>query len=155
MTSETNPSADAIAVAVADKSGKNWNAEVIAEFRANNGEVAAPYENPPPMLLIHTIGQRTGRDHITPMRCRPDGDAWFIFASAHGSDRNPDWYHNIVAQPDVEIEVGTETVPVHATVVQGEERDRIFALHATTFPIFADYEARLARTIPVVRLNRR
>ena len=134
---------------------RNWNAEVIAEFHANNGEVGGPIENPPPMLLVHTVGKRTGREHITPMRCRPDGDGWFIIASAHGSERNPDWYHNIVAQPDIEIEVGTETIPVHATVLEGAERDRIFALHAATFPIFADYEARLARTIPVVRLNRR
>jgi deazaflavin-dependent oxidoreductase (nitroreductase family) len=131
------------------------NAAVIDVFRANAGEVPAPYENPPPMLLVHTIGRRTGQEYITPMRARPDGDAWYIFASAHGSDRNPDWYRNLVANPEIAIEIGTETIPVRATVLEGPERDRIFAAHAADFPVFADYQARLARTIPVVRLDRR
>ena len=133
----------------------DWNAEVIAEFRANKGEVDGPIENPPPMLLVHTIGARTGEERITPMRCRPEGEAWYIFGSAHGSDRHPGWYYNIVANPDIEIEVGTDTVPVHATILHGPERDRIFAAHAAVFPIFAEYQARLERTIPVVRLDRR
>jgi deazaflavin-dependent oxidoreductase (nitroreductase family) len=134
---------------------KDWNAEVIAEFRANDGEVAGPIEHPPPMLLVHTIWARTSREHITPMRCRPEGNGWYIFASAHGSTRNPDWYHNIVANPEIEIELGTETIPVWARIVTGDERDRIFALHAAMFPIFAEYESTLERTIPVVHLTRR
>jgi deazaflavin-dependent oxidoreductase (nitroreductase family) len=89
------------------------------------------------------------------MRARPDGDAWYVIASAHGSDRNPDWFRNLVANPEITIEIGTETVPVHATVLEGDARDRVFAAHAADFPVFAEYEARLARTIPVVRLNRR
>jgi deazaflavin-dependent oxidoreductase (nitroreductase family) len=134
---------------------RDWNAEVIAEFRANQGEVAAPYENPPPMLLIHTIGARSGREHIVPMRCLPDGDALYIFASAHGSARHPDWYHNIIANPDIVIEKGTETIPVHATEVVGEEREAIFGRHAACFPIFQEYQQRTGRTIPVIRLDRR
>ncbi len=131
------------------------NAEVIAEFRANNGEVAAPYENPPPMLLIHTIGARSGKEHIVPMRCLPDGDTLYIFASAHGSERNPAWYYNIVAHPDITIEKGTERIAVHATELHGEERDTIFARQAARFPIFAEYERKLRRAIPVIRLDRR
>jgi hypothetical protein len=73
---------------------RDWNAEVIAEFRANQGQVKAPYDNPPPMLLLHTIGAKSGREHIVPMRGMPDGEAFYVFASAHGSPRNPDWYHN-------------------------------------------------------------
>jgi deazaflavin-dependent oxidoreductase (nitroreductase family) len=134
---------------------RDWNAEVIAEFHANGGDVAAPYDDPPPMLLVHTIGRRTGEKHVVPMRCLPDGEVLYIFGSAHGSDRHPDWYHNLVAQPDIVIEKGTETIPVHATVLDGDERDTIFARQAARFPIFADYQSRVARTIPVVRLDRR
>ncbi len=134
---------------------QRWNAEVIAEFRANNGDVAAPYPDPPPMLLLHTIGAKSGREHIVPMRGLPDGDAFYVFGSAHGSDRHPDWYYNLLAHPDIDIEQGTETMAVHATEVRGAERDAIFARHAARFPTFADYEQRLTRTIPVIRLDRR
>jgi deazaflavin-dependent oxidoreductase (nitroreductase family) len=134
---------------------RDWNAEVIAEFRANRGEVAAPYPDPPPMLLLHTIGARSGREHVVPMRCLPDGDALYVFASAHGSARNPDWYHNLVAHPAITIEKGVETIPVHATEVVGAERDAIFARQAVRFPIFAEYQRKLDRTIPVIRLDRR
>jgi deazaflavin-dependent oxidoreductase (nitroreductase family) len=131
------------------------NAAVIAEFRANRGEVVAPYANPPPMLLVHTTGHKSGREHITPMRARVEGDAWYVYASAHGSERDPDWFRNLVANPEIAIEVGAGTIPVRATVLGGEERDRVFAAHAADFPVFAEYQARLRRTIPVVRLDRR
>src|SRR5215218_8019548 len=134
---------------------RDWNAEIIAEFRANNGEVKAPYDDPPPMLLLHTIGARSGKEHVVPMRAMPDGDALYVFASAHGSARHPDWYHNLVAHPDITIEKGTETIPVRATEVVGEGRDSVFARHVARFPIFAEYQRKLARTIPVIRLDRR
>jgi deazaflavin-dependent oxidoreductase (nitroreductase family) len=134
---------------------RDWNAEVIAEFRANKGEVEAPYDDPPPMLLVHTIGARTGVERVTPMRCLPDGDVLYIFASAHGSDRHPGWYYNLVANPEITIEMGTETIPVRATVLDGAERDAIFGRQAARFPSFADMQAKLTRRIPVVRLERR
>ena len=133
---------------------RDWNAEVIAEFRANQGVVVAPYDDPPPMLLLHTIGARTGHEHIVPMRGIPDGESFHIFASAHGGDRNPDWYHNLKANPDIDIEVGTEIVPFRAAEVVGEERDALFGRHAARFPVFADYQEKLERTIPVIRLDR-
>ena len=89
---------------------RSWNDEVIAEFRANHGEVAAPYDDPPPMLLLHTIGAKSGKEHIVPMRGLPDDESLYVFASAHGSDRQPDWYYNLVANPDITIEKGTETI---------------------------------------------
>ena len=134
---------------------RDWNAEVIAEFRANNGEVQAPYENPPPMLLLHTIGAKTGKKHIVPMRAREEGDALYVFASAHGSERHPDWYYNLIAHPEIVIEKGSETILVRATEVVGAERDAIFAQHAARFPTFAEYAQKLERTIPVIRLTRR
>lgn len=117
--------------------------------------VAAPYDDPPPMLLIHTVGARTGKEHVVPMRGIPEGDSFYIFASAHGSDRHPDWYHNLIAHPDIDVELGARTVPVRATEVVGDERDRIFGRHAARFPVFAEYERKLTRTIPVVRLDPR
>jgi deazaflavin-dependent oxidoreductase (nitroreductase family) len=133
----------------------NWNAEVIAEFRANNGEVKAPYDNPPPMLLLHTVGAKSGKQHIVPMRALPDGEALYVFASAHGSARNPDWYYNLIANPDIIIEKGSASIPVRATELVGAERDAIFARQATRFTVFAEYERKLSRTIPVIRLDRR
>jgi deazaflavin-dependent oxidoreductase (nitroreductase family) len=158
------------------------NAAVIATFRENKGEVPAPYDDPPPMLLLHTIGAKSGKEHLVPMRCLPDGETppggdgpllqvggelergrWrkapegeslYVFGSAHGSERNPDWYHNLVAHPDITIEIGTETISVHATELHGEERDEIFARQTARFPIFAEYARKLNRTIPVIRLER-
>lgn len=77
------------------------NAAVIAHFRANAGQVPAPYDDPPPMVLLHTIGAKSGREHIVPMRAMVDGDALYIFASAHGSPRHPDWYYNLRAHPEI------------------------------------------------------
>jgi deazaflavin-dependent oxidoreductase (nitroreductase family) len=143
------------AVAAFRANERSWNAKVIDEFRANGGEVAAPYDDPPPMLLLHTIGARSGKEHIVPMRGLPDGESLYVFASAHGSDRHPDWYYNLVANPDITIGKGTETLAVRATVLHGAERDAIFARHAARFPIFTEYERKLARTIPVIRLDPR
>ena len=134
---------------------RDWNAEVIAEFRANQGEVKAPYDNPPPMLLIHTIGAKSGKEHIVPMRALPDGEVLYVFASAHGSARNPDWYYNLIANPDIVIEKGSEIISVHASELVGVERDAIFARQAARFAIFAEYQSKLDRTIPVIRLERR
>jgi len=135
--------------------GRDLNAEIIAEFRANNGEVKAPYENPPPMLLLHTIGAKSGKQHIVPMRALPDGEALYVFASAHGSERNPDWYYNLIANPEIMIEKGSETILVRATELAGAERDAIFARQAARFAVFAQYQRKLSRTIPVIRLDRR
>ncbi len=120
------------------KTERNWNADVIAAFRANGGEVPAPYPDPPPMLLIHTIGARSGREHIVPMRCLLEGDTRYVFASAHGSDRNPDWYHNLLAHPEILIEQGTETIPVRASEVSGADRDEVLARWVARVPLIAD-----------------
>ncbi len=134
---------------------RDGNAEVIAEFRANGGEVAAPYPDPPPLLLLHTIGAHSGREHVVPMRGLPEGDTLYVFASAHGSDRHPDWYFNLLANPEIIVEKGTDSIPVRASEVVGAERDIVFARQAARFPIFTEYASRLSRTIPVIRLDRR
>lgn len=133
---------------------QDWNAKVIAEFRANSGQVQAPYDNPPPMLLLHTIGAKSGKLHIVPMRTLEHGGAMYVFASAHGQDRHPDWYHNLIAHPEIVIEKGTQTIAVRATEMLGEERDSIFALQTARFPLFAEFAQKLSRVIPVFRLDR-
>jgi pyridoxamine 5'-phosphate oxidase family protein len=137
------------------KSERNWNAEVIAAFRANGGEVPAPYPDPPPMLLLHTIGARSGREHTVPMRCLQEGDTRYVFASAHGSDRNPDWYYNLLANPDIDIEQGTETVPVRASEVEGADREAVLSRWVARVPLVVDVLRKTDRRIPVMRLERR
>lgn len=134
---------------------RDWNAEVIAEFRGNGGEVAAPYPDPPPMLLLHTRGARTGREHVVPMRGLPEGDAVYVFATAHGRDRHPAWYHNLVAHPDILLERGVATIPVRATVLAGAEREAVLARWRARVPLVASVLAKTARAIPVVRLDPR
>jgi deazaflavin-dependent oxidoreductase (nitroreductase family) len=130
------------------------NDEVIAEFRANRGVVAAPYPDPPPMILLHTTGRKSGRDHVTPMRAMVDGEVLYVFGSAHGSQRHPDWYLNLCQGPEVLVEIGAETVSMQATTLHGEQRDSIFARQVERFPHFARMQEELERTIPVIMLRR-
>ena len=132
------------------------NAEVISLFRQHHGLVPSPIEDdPPPMIIMHTLGARSGKEHLVPLRAIPAGDDLIVFGSAHGKATHPDWYYNLQAHPDFEIEIGDDVRPVHAEEVLGEERDRLFAQHKARYPIFAEYEQRLERTIPVLRLRMR
>ncbi len=132
------------------------NAEVISLFRTNHGQVPSPYEDdPPPMIIMHTLGARSGKEHLVPLRAIPAGDDLLIFGSAHGKATHLDWFYNLKAHPDFEIEIGDEMRPVRAEEVTGAERDRLFAAHKARYPIFADYEQRLDRTILVMLLTPR
>lgn len=135
-------------------SQNDYNQQIIAEFRANGGKVGGRFEGRP-MLLLSTTGARSGEPRTTPLVCLPDGERWLIFASKAGAPTHPAWYHNLVAHPDATIEVGSETVPVSATVLTGEERDRLYAKQAAALPAFAEYQANTTRRIPVVALTRR
>jgi deazaflavin-dependent oxidoreductase (nitroreductase family) len=136
----------------------DWNAQVIEEFRANGGRVGGPFDGAP-MTLVHHRGRRTGRERVSPMMYLPDDDARtiYVFASKAGAPTHPDWYHNLVAAGEGEVEVGTERYPVTVTELRGEERDRVYAEQARRYPGFADYERKTAgvRTIPVLALRRR
>jgi deazaflavin-dependent oxidoreductase (nitroreductase family) len=132
------------------------NAEIISLFRRNDGLVPSPYEDdPPPMIIMHTLGARSGSEHLVPLRAIPAGDDLLVFGSAHGKVTHPDWYYNMKANPEFEIEIGAEIRRVRAEEVTGEERNQLFAAHKTRYPVFAEYEQRLPRTIPVMRLERR
>jgi len=130
----------------------DWNRKIIEEFRANAGKVGKPFENVP-ILLLHHRGAKTGTERINPLAYRRDGDGYVIFASKAGAPTNPDWFHNVQANPDVEIEVGTETVKARARVAAGDERERLWEIQKKEFPGFADYEAKTERQIPVVVLE--
>lgn len=140
---------------VPDMTALNTNDDVIAWFRSHAGEVPAPYPDPPPMLILHTTGRRTGNEHLTPMRCLPGDDSWYVFGSAHGSQHDPDWVKNLRVNPDIEIEVGTTRVPVLATELSGSERETVFARQVARFPYFGELQAKLDRVIPVVHLTPR
>ena len=132
----------------------NWNQRIIDEFRANEGRVGGQFEGAP-LLLLHHVGAKTGSSRVNPVMYQAVGDAWAVFASAAGADKNPDWYHNLLAHPDVEIEVGTETVPVRARDLDRDERDPVWERQKQRYPGFAEYEERTSRVIPVVMLERR
>ena len=127
------------------------NEQVIEEFRAHGGVLGGPFEGAP-MLILHTVGAKSGEPRETPMMYLPDGDRYLVFASYGGAPHNPAWFHNLVANPDVSIEVGTSTLDVRAEVLEGDDRDRVYAKQAGLFPAFAAYQEKTSRTIPVVAL---
>ena len=131
----------------------NWNEQVIAEFRANEGRVGGPFEGAP-MVLLTSTGAKTGKPHTNPLMYLPDGDRVVVFASYGGAPENPQWFKNLVANPEAKAEVGTESFPVKATVAEGEERDRLFAEQTKRYPQFGEYETKTTRKIPVVILER-
>lgn len=133
---------------------QKMNDKIIAEFRANDGKVGGQFEGAP-LVLVHHTGARSGTERVTPMMYRPERDGFAIFASKAGAPNNPAWFHNLVANPDAQIEVGTETLDVTARVTEGAERDRIWEAQKTEYPGFADYENATDRLIPVLVLERR
>ena len=129
-----------------------WNRKIVEEFRSNAGAVGGPFEGVP-ILLLHHRGAKTGTERINPLAYRVEGDAHVIFASKGGAPDNPDWYHNLRANPEVEIEVGTDKTKARARVASGDERERLWTLQKKDFPAFADYEQKTEREIPVVVLE--
>jgi deazaflavin-dependent oxidoreductase (nitroreductase family) len=137
----------------AAKAVNDWNATIIAEFRANQGKVGGDFEGAP-VLLLHTKGAKSGQERINPIMYLDYEGKRYVFASYAGAPSDPDWFHNLVANPQVTIEVGTETYEATATPVSLEERDRVYPVQAGLFPNFAEYETKTTRKIPVVELTR-
>jgi deazaflavin-dependent oxidoreductase (nitroreductase family) len=131
-----------------------FNAKVIEEFRANEGRVGAMFEGVP-LLLLHHTGAKSGQERINPVAYQRDGARYVIFASKGGAPSNPDWYHNLMAQPSVRIEVGNEAIDVIAEEATDEERERLFTTQKERFPQFGEYEQRTDRLIPVIVLSPR
>jgi deazaflavin-dependent oxidoreductase (nitroreductase family) len=129
----------------------DWNAQTIAEFRKNHGKVGGNFEGAP-ILLLHHSGARSGKVRVNPMMYLKDGNRFLVFASKGGADTSPDWYYNLKAHPDVQIEVGDKVISVHSTEIKGAERDRLYAHQASLYPNFAQYQSKTKRIIPVIAL---
>ena len=130
----------------------DWNSKIIAEFRTSGGRVGGQFEGAP-LLLLHTVGAKSGQERVNPMMYLTVPGGFAVFGSKAGADTHPDWYHNLVAQPAVRAEIGAETVELTARVASGGERERIWAAQKAAVPGFADYEQQTSREIPVVILE--
>ena len=127
------------------------NQVMIEQFRANDGVVDAPF----PIALVHHKGAKSGVERITPLAMQKVDDGFAVFAAKRGADDNPAWYYNLLANPEVTVEVGTETFEARAHEAQGEEYERIWNKQKTDFPTYAEYEQRTKRSyIPVIVLKR-
>ncbi|MDH3194324.1 MAG: nitroreductase family deazaflavin-dependent oxidoreductase [Acidimicrobiia bacterium] len=132
----------------------DWNHSIIEEFRANNGVVGGPFAGAT-LLLLHTTGAQTGRERISPLMYQQLDDGYAVFASKAGASSNPDWYHNILANPQVSIEIGDRSLACQASVASPEERAPIWERQKAAHGGFAEYEARTEREIPVILLRPR
>jgi deazaflavin-dependent oxidoreductase (nitroreductase family) len=130
-----------------------WNRQIIAEFKANDGVVGGDLAGVP-LLLLHHTGAKSGLERVNPLAYQRIGNSVAVFASKGGAPTNPDWYYNLVANPDVTVEIGTETHGATARVAEDAEREQIWSTQKERFPNFAEYEATAApRKIPVVVLD--
>ena len=136
-----------------DAGPNDWNAKIIEEFRQNDGRLGGQFEGAP-VLLLHTTGAKTGTERVNPMMFLEQDGHLYVFASKAGAPTNPDWFHNLLANPEVSAEIGTETVAFRARVLEGEERDRLYDEQATRYPGFREYQEKTDRVIPVVELVR-
>lgn len=132
----------------------SFDENTIAEFRENHGKVGGYFKGAP-LLLLRTIGARTGKLRVKPVMYLRDGEKYVVFASKGGHPSNPDWYHNLKANPDIQIEVGDETVNVHAEEVKGHGRDALYERQSKLYPQFAEYQRKTKRIIPVIILARK
>jgi deazaflavin-dependent oxidoreductase (nitroreductase family) len=130
----------------------DFNSQIIDEFRANSGQVGGPFDGAT-LLLLHTTGARSGAERVNPMMYGRAGADYVVVASKAGAPTSPDWYHNLVAHPEVSAEIGTGTVRFTARVAAGEERDRIWTKWKIDNPGFAEYEQKTSREIPVIVLS--
>ena len=126
------------------------NVKVVEEFRANGGKIAGGA----PLILMITKGAKTGQERVYPLMAVPYDDSYLAVASKGGAPKHPQWYHNLMAHPDITVEVGTETFPARAELLSGEERAKAFAKAAQVFPPYSTYQQKTAREIPVFLLKR-
>ena len=132
----------------------DWNKAIIEEFRANKGKVGGQFEHTK-LLLLHTKGAKSGLERVNPVAYFIDDNRYVIIASKGGADTNPDWYHNLLAHPDVSVEVGTEQFPAIAAVPSEPERTQLYEKMESISSGFTEYKHKTSRIIPVVTLSRK
>ena len=132
----------------------DFNKKIMAEFHEKGGKVGGPFAGAD-VLILTTTGRKSGQTRWNPLVYSRDGERYVIVASKGGAPTSPDWYHNLVANESAVIEVGTDVIPVTASMADGAERDRLYAQHAKNMPQFNEYAQKTWRTIPVVVLTRR
>jgi deazaflavin-dependent oxidoreductase (nitroreductase family) len=130
-----------------------FNARLVEEYRANGGKLSGQLAGARLMLLT-TTGAKTGLTRVAPLGFATEGDRWLVIASANGSPKAPDWYHNLVANPDVTVELGSESIPARATTAEGAERDHLWDYLVSLMPFITEHEQRAGRQIPIVILER-
>jgi len=131
----------------------DFNQTVIEEFRANEGKVGGQFATVP-MLLLHTRGAKSGQPRVNPLAYIDDGEQLVIVASFAGAPNDPPWYYNLVANPEVGVEVGSEEFRATATIVEEPERSGLYEKIAAALPAFTEYQNKTTRTIPVIALTR-
>lgn len=131
----------------------DWNQKIIEEFRANDGKVGGPFAGAT-LLLLHTTGAKSGQERINPLVTFKDDGRLVVVASKGGAPSNPDWYYNVVANPEVSVEYGTEQFQARAAVTEEPQRTELYEKMEDTFASFSDYKKSAGRVIPVVTLTR-
>lgn len=130
-----------------------WNVKIIEEFRANEGRVGGDFEGAP-LLLLHTRGAKSNVERVNPVMYLEHEGRLYVFASKAGADTNPDWFHNLVANPEVIVELDGGSFAATAIVLGEEERERVYAMQSQRVPQFGAYQAKTTRRIPVIELRR-
>ena len=130
-----------------------FNRQLIEEFRANKGKVGGMFSGAP-LLLLTTTGAKSGQPRVAPLAYTTDNGRWVVIASKGGAPTHPDWFFNLRANPEVRVEVGTESFPARATITKGAERQRLFDQMAAQMPNFAEYQRNTTRRLPVIVLER-
>ena len=129
----------------------DWNQQIIKEFRANGGKVGGPFAGST-LVLLHTVGAKSGKEHVTPVMSFSFEGELYVVASKAGAPTNPAWYHNMLANPVVTVELGTETFRATAVSVPEPQRSQLYSKVVAQAPGFGEYQSKTERVIPVVRL---
>lgn len=130
------------------------NRRVIEEFRANGGQFGGQQAGVP-LLLLTTTGAKSGQERVSPMIYLPEGDHYYVFAVNNGAPTNPGWYYNLIAHPDVTVEIGTEKFEARASVLEDEERERVNRIYVQNMPVLVEMLAKITRKVPFVLLKRK
>jgi deazaflavin-dependent oxidoreductase (nitroreductase family) len=129
------------------------NDQIIEEFRAHEGKVGGMFASME-LLLLTTTGAKSGQPRTLPLAYTRDGDDYVIVASKGGADTNPDWYLNLLAHPEVQVEAGSDKLDLIATPAKGDDKERLYAQHAAVYPMFLEYRQKTSRDIPLIVLHK-